>query len=85
MFVETDNCIVVTATEFELRSLRSVLFVFLLPPSLLVSACPVVVFVKLEAVSETIAVYLGEKFKLNTQNCNLIGVLRLDISKPLKF
>ena len=85
MFVETDNCIVVTATEFALRSLRSVLFVFLLPPSLLVSACPVVVFVKLQAVSETIAVYLGEKFKLNTQNCNLISVLRLDFSKPLKF
>ena len=85
MFVETDNHIVATATESALRSLRSVLFVFLLPPSLLVSACPVVVFVKLQAVSETIAVYLGEKFKLNTQNCNLISVLRLDISKPLKF
>ena len=85
MFVETDYYIVVTATESALRSLRSVLFVFLLPPSLLVSACPVVVFVKLQAVSETIAVYLGEKFKLNTQNCNLISVLRLDISKPLKF
>ena len=85
MFVETDNHIVATATESALRSLRSVLFVFLLPPSLLVSACPVVVFVKLQAVSETIAVYLGEKFKLNTQNCNLISVLRLDFSKPLKF
>ena len=85
MFVETDNYIVVTATESALWSLRSVLFVFLLPPSLLVSACPVVVFVKLQAVSETIAVYLGGKFKLNTQNCNLISVLRLDISKPLKI
>ena len=85
MFVETDNHIVATATESALRSLRSVLFVFLLSPSLLVSACPVVVFVKLQAVSETIAVYLGEKFKLNTQNCNLISVLRLDFSKPLKF
>ena len=62
MFVENDNHIVVTATESALRSLRSVLFVFLLPPSLLVSAGPVVVFVKLQVVSETIAVHLGEKF-----------------------
>ena len=85
MFVESDNHIVVTTTESALRSLRSVLLVFLLPPSLLVCACPVVVFVKLEAVSETIAIYFWEKFKLNPQNCNLISVLCLDISKPLKF
>ena len=59
MFVETDNCIVVTATKSALRSLRSVLFVFLLPPSFAVSADPVAVFAKLQAVNATIAVQFG--------------------------